>query len=213
MIDTVIFDLDGTLLNTIEDLKNSINRILVKYHYLPKTKAQILSYVGNGLAKLVERCLIDGINNPNYKNILDDFIIDYKENCMNDTCVYAGINELLLKLKQKNIKLAIISNKQNLEVQKLANHFFGTMFDFVLGEIKELTKKPAPDMVLYAINKLNTKIENVLYVGDSEVDIETAKNANIPCLSVTWGFRKKDVLINAGATILIDEPKEILSYI
>lgn len=213
MIDTVIFDLDGTLLNTIDDLKNSINRILVKYHYLPKTKAQILSYVGNGLAKLVERCLIDGINNPNYKNILDDFIIDYKENCMNDTCVYAGINELLLKLKQKNIKLAIISNKQNLEVQKLANHFFETMFDFVLGEIKELTKKPAPDMVLYAINKLNTKIENVLYVGDSEVDIETAKNANIPCLSVTWGFRKKDVLINAGATILIDEPKEILSYI
>ena len=132
---------------------------------------------------------------------------------MNDTYIYSGICELLQALKQQNIKIAIVSNKQDYEVQKLANHFFGHMFDFVLGETNGLVKKPAPDMVLYAINKLHAKKENALYVGDSEVDIETAKNANLPCLSVTWGFRDKDILINAGATVLIDDPKEILSYI
>lgn len=213
MIDTVVFDLDGTLLNTITDLKNSINRTLIKYNCHIKTEKEILSYVGNGLLKLAKRSFPEYFGSDLFNDFFNDFKNDYLHNYMNNTSVYPGIIEVLSILKEKKYKLAIVSNKADGIVKELANQYFNDIFDLVLGETESIPKKPAPDVIIYVANALNTSISNILYIGDSEVDIETAINANITCLSATWGFRNKQVLLDAGANITIDNPKDILLYL
>ncbi len=213
MIDTIIFDLDGTLLDTIDDLQNSVNRTLIAHHFPPRTLEEIKSFVGNGLFKLMERSLPNKTSKPLLSELFSEFKQDYHVNCMNDTHIYPGILELLKELKKDKYKLAIVSNKNNQLIQDLSKHYFNNLIDLSLGEIDSLKKKPSPDMIYYVLEKLNTKLENVIYIGDSEVDIETAQNAHITCLSVTWGFRSKEHLIEAGAKFLINHPKEIISYL
>lgn len=207
-----IFDLDGTLLNTIGDLENSLNNTLIKYNYPTKTLDEVNSYVGNGIAKLVERSIPNGKNNSDFKNILNDFFEFYSNHLTDYTKPYDNITEMLKNLKNNNCKIAVVSNKSDSFVKILCNYFFKEYIDIAVGETDKIKKKPNKDMVEYTINKLNLNHKDTIYIGDSDVDILTAQNSSLPCISVSWGFRTKEFLIENGAKIIIDNPLEILSY-
>lgn len=212
-IKLVIFDLDGTLLNTLEDLADSTNFALSEFDYPTRTIDEIRNFVGNGVAKLIERAIPNGKDNPNYENCLTVFKEHYSKNKYNKTSPYNGIIELLEELKNTNYKIAVVSNKFDMAVKELCKKYFPNLIDIAIGENEAggIKKKPAPDTVLQALSILNIKPENSIYVGDSDVDIMTAKNSNMPCISVTWGFRDKEFLIEHGAKIINDTPKEIIS--
>lgn len=208
---SVIFDLDGTLLDTLEDLADSVNFALNKYGYKERTLKEIRAFVGNGVVRLMELALPNGKNNPQFESVLSDFKAHYAKNCKNKTKPYNGINELLKALKEENIKMAVVSNKFDAAVKELCKEYFGEYIAVAMGETAQVKKKPAPDTVFKAMEALNDT--DCVYVGDSEVDIETAKNASLPCISVTWGFRDKDYLKEVGGNIFADEPMEILDLL
>ena len=212
---SVIFDLDGTLLNTLEDLADSTNFALEYYKFPPRTVDEIRQFVGNGVKKLIERAIPDGLNNPYFENCLALFKKHYQENMFNKTACYDGISQMLDRLKSMGIKTAVVSNKFDDAVKGLCDRYFGGLIDFCAGENEQfgIRKKPAPDTVLKVLKQFNFKPEQAIYVGDSEVDIQTAKNANIDCISVLWGFKDKEFLLNSGAKILISKPDEIFRYL
>lgn len=211
----VIFDLDGTLLNTLEDLADSTNYALKTFNYPTRTIDEVRNFVGNGVAKLIERAIPDGLYNPNYKKCLELFKNNYKANMNNKTAPYSGIMELLEELKKMNVKTAVVSNKFDEAVRDLCCKYFNGLIDFSTGENESagIRKKPAPDTVLKVLENFNIEKEHAIYVGDSEVDIQTAKNAELECISVLWGFKNKEFLQNNGAKILISKPDEILKYL
>lgn len=215
MIKAIIFDLDGTLLNTIDDLADSTNFVLTQFNYPQKTVNEINSFVGNGVEKLIERSIPEGKNNPDFSKCLNLFKMHYKDNMYNKTKPYPDISEMLINLKQNNYKTAVVSNKFDSAVKELSKKYFNNLIDIAIGEneINGIRKKPAPDMVLKVLDELDCPRSQSLYVGDSEVDILTAKNSNIPCISITWGFKDKEFLIKNGAEILIDNPKELINYL
>lgn len=210
-----IFDLDGTLLNTLEDLKDATNYSLSKLNYSTYNLEDIRLFVGNGVKKLIERAIPNGLNNKNFDECLETFKKNYKENMYNKTSVYDGVVEMLKSLKAKGIKTAIVSNKFDLAVKELSKKYFGDLIDIALGENEKegIRKKPAPDTVLKVLKLMNLKSDEAIYIGDSDVDIKTAENSSMPCISVTWGFRDKEFLIKNGAKIIVESPKEILNYI
>lgn len=210
---TVIFDLDGTLLNTLDDLRDSLNEVLVSKGYLPRTISEVRSFVGNGVRNLVRRSLPEGSSEDEVTLVLDEFKENYKLNMQNKTRPYNGIMELLLDLNRYNYKIAIVSNKFDSAVKSLARTYFGNLIPVAIGETTEIKRKPAPDSIFSAIKELNSSIEHTVLVGDSETDVQTAKNAGIPCIGVTWGFRSREVLRSEGADYLIDTPKELLTLI
>lgn len=210
---TIIFDMDGTLLNTIGDIADSVNYILKKYGYPLRTFEEILSFVGNGSERLMELSLPEGRNTSNFNKYLEEYKIYYLENNNNKTSPYEGIMELLKELFEKNYKLAIVSNKNDENIKSLNKIYFGDYIKIAIGQSKDVKRKPAPDMVFNALDELNSDIENAVYVGDSEVDILTAKNANMNCVSVCWGFRDKQFLKEQGAEYLIDEPYELIEFL
>ncbi len=214
-INTIIFDLDGTLLNTLEDLADSTNFALNSFGFPEKTVGQIRDYVGNGVAKLIERAIPNGENNDNFENCLALFKKNYGKNMYNKTAPYSGILEMLKTLKQKGLKIAVVSNKFDSAVKNLCEKYFPDLIDFAAGEneIAGIKKKPAPDTVLKAIEHFGAEKENSIYVGDSEVDIQTAKNAGIRCISVTWGFKTQEFLMKHGAKIIINNPDDIFKYL
>ncbi|MBP3846990.1 HAD family hydrolase [bacterium] len=211
----VIFDLDGTLLNTLEDLTDSTNFILKYFNYSTRSIDEVRNFVGNGVAKLIERAIPYGLNNPNYKKCLELFKDNYKANMNNKTAPYSGIMEMLLELKKMGVKIAVVSNKFDEAVRNLCDKYFEDLIDFSAGENESggIRKKPAPDTVLKVLEYFNVKKRNAIYVGDSEVDIQTAKNAGLECISVLWGFKNKEFLQNNGAKILISKPDEIFKYL
>lgn len=211
----VIFDLDGTLLNTLDDLADSTNYALSKFGYPTRTIEEVRQFVGNGVAKLIERAIPDGENNPNFEKCLSIFKENYAKNMYNKTAPYNGIIEMLSNLKSKGIKIAVVSNKFDLAVKELCKKYFEGFIDFAAGEneAQGIKKKPAPDTVLSVLNEFNFAPEDAVYVGDSDVDIMTAKNSKMPCISVTWGFRDKKFLLENGATILINAPSEIYNHL
>lgn len=211
----VIFDLDGTLLNTLDDLADSTNYALSKFGYPTRTIEEVRQFVGNGVAKLIERAIPDGKNNPNFEKCLSIFKENYAQNMYNKTAPYNGIIEMLSNLKSKGIKIAVVSNKFDLAVKELCKKYFEGFIDFAAGEneAQGIKKKPAPDTVISVLNEFNFAPEDAVYVGDSDVDIMTAKNSKMPCISVTWGFRDKKFLLENGATILINAPSEIYSHL
>lgn len=211
MINTLIFDLDGTLLNTLEDLKNATNFALNKFGYPERSIEEIRNFVGNGVRKLIERALLNGAENPDFEACLDTFKKNYKEIMYNHTAPYDGIFEMLKIAREKGCKIAVVSNKFDVAVKELCGRYFGSLIDIAIGESENVRKKPAPDSVFEAMKLLNSKPENSVYIGDSDVDIETAKNAKLPCISVTWGFRDKNFLIEHGGRIFIDRPMEIFT--
>lgn len=211
----VIFDLDGTLLNTLDDLADSTNYALSRFGYPTRTIDEVRQFVGNGVAKLIDRAIPEGKNNPNFEKCLAIFKENYAQNMYNKTAPYNGIIEMLSNLKSKGIKIAVVSNKFDLAVKELCKKYFEGFIDFAAGEneAQGIKKKPAPDTVISVLNKFNFAPEDAVYVGDSDVDIMTAKNSKMPCISVTWGFRDEKFLLENGATILINAPSEIYNHL
>ncbi len=210
---TIIFDLDGTLLNTLDDLRDSLNVILIRKGYAPKSMEEVKRFVGNGARNLVRRSIPTICNEDEVTLILDEFKDNYKNNMQNKTRPYNGIMELLLDLTRYNYKLAIVSNKFDAAVKELANIYFGNLISVAIGESGDIKRKPAPDSIYKAVKELGAQLDRTILVGDSETDVRTAKNAGIPCIGVTWGFRCREVLRAEGADFLIDTPRELLTLI
>ena len=208
--DTYIFDLDGTLLSTLNDLATSTNYALRWAGMPERTIEEIRMFVGNGVKLLMERAIPNGINNPKFEETYAKFREHYLEHNLDTTSPYDGIPELLRELKRRGKKLAIVSNKFYAATQDLAKHFFTDTIEVAIGERETIRKKPAPDTVLEALRQLGASKEGAVYIGDSDVDIMTAKNCGLPCISVLWGFRDKDFLIQHGGTIFVNKPSEIL---
>jgi len=212
-INTIIFDLDGTLINSLEDLRVSVNYALFGFKY-PKQKIEdIRQNVGNGVEKLIERSLPDGRDNINFEVCLQIFKEHYVKNMMVHTKPYPHILEMLVTLKSRGYKIAVVSNKFDAAVKQLCKKYFHGLIDSEIGQTKETKKKPSPDTVYAVLDDLDSKIEECMFVGDSDVDIQTAKNAGMQCISVSWGFKTKEFLSKNGASVIIDTPLEIFNYI
>lgn len=209
----VIWDLDGTLLNTIEDLTDAVNDAMTKNGFKQRTIEEVTMFVGNGIHKLIERCLPEGENNPAFNSTFEDFKAYYAINCNNKTKPYIGITKILQTLKDRNIKSAIVSNKNDSDVKKLSRAHFTGYISTAIGNREGFRRKPYPDSVLEAARELNCNPEKCLYIGDSDVDIATAANSGMDCLSVTWGFRTREFLIEHGAQHLASNAEEVLSFI
>ncbi len=207
---TVIFDLDGTLLDTLEDLWCSVNFAL-QQHGLPlRTMDEVRAFVGNGIKNLIERAC-GGVDEQTLQAVLATFKTYYGAHCEDHTKPYEGILELLQELQAQGIACGVVSNKADFAVKKLAKSYFGDLLAVAVGENEEagIRKKPAPDSLLAVMQELGATRASTVYVGDSEVDIQTAKNAAVDCISVTWGFKDREFLLREGATRLVDTPKEI----
>lgn len=211
--DTVIFDLDGTLLNTLDDLADSVNYTMNTYGFPIRTIEEVKCFVGNGVGRLIELSIPEGLNNPQFEKCLEDFRRHYAENMQIKTDAYEEIMELLEELSKKGYKLAIVSNKFDKAVKGLNRDYFEEYIKVAIGESINVKRKPAPDSVFKALEELSSTADKAVYVGDSEVDVQTAKNAGIPCVGVTWGFRGKEVLEQEGADYIIDSPWELLEIL
>lgn len=210
---TVIFDLDGTLLNTIDDLANSLNHTLDKFGFPTRTRDEVQSFVGNGLRKLLERAIPNGLQNPQFEEVFVQFKTHYTSHCKEITVPYPGVMEVLNTLYKKQIPMAIVSNKNDAAVKELALDFFNGLIPVAIGEREGISKKPAPDTVLTALSELGADASTAVYVGDSDVDIQTAANSGMDCISVSWGFRGREFLEKEGASVIIDTPSELLKFL
>lgn len=208
---TYIFDLDGTLLSTLNDLASSTNYALRWAGMPERTIEEVRMFVGNGVKLLMERAIPEGVNNPKFEETYAKFREHYMEHNLDTTRPYDGVPELLHELKRRGKHLAIVSNKFYAATQDLAKHFFPDTIEVAIGERENIRKKPARDTVLEALRQLNVSKEDAVYIGDSDVDIMTAKNCDLPCISVLWGFRDKDFLIEHGGSLFVEKPIEILS--
>ncbi|MBQ5456546.1 MAG: HAD-IIIA family hydrolase [Prevotella sp.] len=206
---TYIFDLDGTLLDTLNDLHASCNYALRTHGMPERSLEEVRQFVGNGVKKLMERAIPDGLDNPLFEETLQTFRQHYLLHNLDTTLPYPGIMEMLQQLKAQGKRIAVVSNKFYAATQDLCKHFFGDTIQVAIGEREDIKKKPAPDTVLEALRQLQVTRQDAVYVGDSEVDVETARNSGIPCISVLWGFRSKSFLLSHGATTFIETPKEL----
>jgi phosphoglycolate phosphatase len=207
-----IFDLDGTLLDTLGDLAASVNYAL-RTHGMPEHSIDdVRRFVGNGVRKLMERAIPDGAANPDFEATFATFREYYMQHSLDTTRPYDGIPETLIELKARGCRLAVVSNKMMAATQELCRHFFQDTIEVAIGEneAQGIRKKPAPDTVFAALQSLGVEKDNAVYVGDSDVDIQTAANAGLPCISVLWGFRDRDFLIQHGAKTFISAPSELL---
>lgn len=207
---TIIFDLDGTLLDTLGDLSSSVNYAL-RQHGLPeRNKADVRQFLGNGIRRLIEQSVPKGTKEEKTEAVLQTFREYYLVHSLDETAPYDGIMQLLHWLRDMDIATAIVSNKLDPAVKDLHRHFFSDTIRVAIGETETIRRKPAPDMVDECIRLLGCDRGSCLYVGDSEVDLQTARNAALPCCSVSWGFRDREQLIAAGADIIIDKPEELI---
>lgn len=206
---TYIFDLDGTLLSTLADLAASTNYALRTHHMPERSLDEVRRFVGNGVKKLMERAIPDGLNNPLFEETLATFRQHYMQHNLDTTQPYPGIMQLLEQLKAEGKNIAVVSNKFYAATRELCRHFFGDLVPVAIGEREDIRKKPAPDTVIEALRELGVDKEGAVYIGDSDVDIMTAKNSGMPCVSVLWGFRDKEFLLEHGATTLISQPEDM----
>lgn len=208
---TIIWDLDGTLMDTLKDLWLSTNHALKVYGMPERTYEEVRQFVGNGVRKLIERATPDGDNNPLFEDVFNEFKRYYMLHCQDNTQPYEGIIETLHKLKEQGKRMAIVSNKLQSGVTELHKQWFSDVIEVAVGERDGIKRKPAPDMVEVALNELGVDKQNAVYIGDSDVDIATARNSNLPCISVLWGFRDRDFLTYNGATTFAEKPENLLS--
>ncbi len=197
-----IFDLDGTLLNTLDDLRISVNHSLSMFGYMERTESDIKSFVGNGVHKLIERSLPDGTGEKDAEKVFEEFRKYYSAHCSDYTKPYDGIKELLNELLSCGMIIAVVSNKSDAEVKKLTRKYFGECVDAAIGEREGIRRKPCPDSVNELLMMLGTEHSEAIYIGDSEVDIETARNAEIDMIAVSWGFRSEQTLSESGASAI-----------
>lgn len=208
---TILFDLDGTLLNTLVDLRNSVNYALEQCGYPLQSLRNIRDYVGNGVAMLVHRSVPNGTPAEEEARCLAIFKEHYMVHMNDNTCPYDGLLPVIEELRKRGCLIGIVSNKIEPAVKELADKFFPGLIDVAVGDCPERNKKPAPDSTLAAIAQLSVSADTCLYIGDTDIDIETAHNAGIPCVGVTWGFRDRDVLVDAD--FIIDKPEELLALL
>jgi phosphoglycolate phosphatase len=208
--DVYIFDLDGTLLDTLADLAASCNYAMRAVQLPEHSTDDVRRFVGNGVRKLIERAVPDGDRNPFFESALSIFRQHYLEHSLDTTKPYDGIMPLLRELKARGKTVAVVSNKFDAATKSLCQHFFSGLVDVAIGESEHVRKKPAPDTVLEVMRQVGATKGQVVYIGDSDVDIATAANCGIPCISVLWGFRDRDFLLAHGATSLVEKPSEIL---
>ena len=207
--DTYIFDLDGTLLDTLQDLATSVNYALRQHHMPEHSIDDVRRFVGNGVRRLMERAVPEGAANPTFEAAFATFREYYMEHSLDTTRPYDGIPELIHELKQRGCRMAVVSNKMMAATQELVHHFFPEI-EVAIGEheAEGIRKKPAPDTVFAAMKQLGQG--SAVYVGDSDVDLATARNSGLPCISVLWGFRDREFLLAHGATTFVERPMDIL---
>lgn len=209
---TYIFDLDGTLLDTLGDLAASVNDALKCYGLPEHSSDEVRMMVGNGVRLLMERAVPGGATHPLFDKVFAAFRQHYMEHSLDTTRPYEGIVDVLHELRRRGCRTAVVSNKFDAATKELCRHFFADSVEVAIGEheAEGIRKKPAPDTVNEALRQLGVSREEAVYVGDSDVDVATAKNSGIPCISVLWGFRDKDFLLAHGATTFITRPAELL---
>ena len=212
-LETIIFDMDGTLLDSLDGLLHSTNAALAACGYPIRTYEEVRAFVGNGVGKLIERALPGGLANPDYDKCLAAFKEDYKTAMIEGTRPYPGILSMLDTLNAEGYRLAVVSNKIDSAVKELTVHFFDKRIGVAIGERTDVARKPAPDSVYAALKELGMPQETAAYVGDSEVDLATARNAGLPCFSVDWGNRTDEQLLAAGATSISCTAEELLEKI
>lgn len=210
MIKAIIFDLDGTLLDTLEDLTDSVNYVLWKHAMPERTLDEIRSFIGNGIPTLIARSVPVNTDAETVKICVSEMMEYYKDHAEIKTKPYEGITELLYELRKRNILTAVVTNKAEEAAKILCKAKFGDVLSLVIGDNGIDKLKPAPDNVFRALKELNLEKNEVLYVGDSDVDMITATNAGLESVGVTWGFRDETVLRNSGAKNIINTPLELL---
>lgn len=211
--DTYVFDLDGTLLNTLNDLAASTNYAL-RWAGMPERSVdEVRRFVGNGVKKLMERAVPDGLSNPRFDETYKTFREHYLLHSLDTTQPYPGIMEMLSSLHSMHKRIAVVSNKFYTATQELCVHFFSDYIPVAIGEREDIRKKPAPDTVYEALRQLGVDKTKSVYIGDSDVDIETAHNSGLPCISVLWGFRDRDFLLSHGGTSFVNSPGELLTWL
>ena len=207
--DTVIFDLDGTLLNTLDDLRDSVNAVMKKYGYPQHSLDQIRTFVGNGIGKLMERSVPGGRENEQFEQAFADFKSYYTDHCQIKTKPYDGVVDLMKCLSEQGFKLAIVSNKNDAAVKELNEIYFSRYTNAAIGERKGVRRKPAPDSVYAALDQLGSDIEKAVYIGDSDVDYEAAVHCGMDCILVSWGFRDRELLESFDGAVVVDRCAEI----
>lgn len=209
--EAVLFDLDGTLLDTLDDLTSALNHTLSEDGFGTRSREEVRSYLGNGFARLVTCALPQGASTPGFDSLLAGFASYYNAHCQEKTAPYPGILDMLSSLKDAGVKMAVVSNKGEVAVRELVKyHFDGIVEPFhAFGQRDGIRRKPEPDMVIHAMDVLGTGPEGTLYVGDSDVDYLTAKNAGIDCALVSWGFKGRTFLEGLGARCIVDDVSEI----
>lgn len=212
MKNTAVFDMDGTILNTLEDLMDSTNFALKNNGLKERSLEEIRFFVGNGIQKLIERAVPQGTSKEVFEKVFADFKSHYKIHCADKTSYYDGIPLVIQTLRKMGVKTAVVSNKADFAVQELVEVYFKGLFDVALGEKTGVSKKPSPDMVNAALSVLGVEKEAAFYIGDSDVDFETAKNSSLDFIGVSWGFRGRKFLENLGAKNIIDSPEELLNF-
>ena len=213
MYKAVLFDLDGTLLNTLSDLAASVNHVMRKYGYPEHSEDAIRSFVGNGVRNLMRRAMPRGEDDPVFEEALLEQINYYRKNDRVKTKPYDGVLELLSALREKGILVGILSNKEQVAAKELCGEFFPESYDIALGNVKGRPIKPDPAIVEEALLKFKLNKSEVLYVGDSETDAATAQNSGIDCVLVSWGFRDREMLEKFSVRAIIDKPMELVAYV
>ena len=212
-IKAAIWDLDGTLLNTLDDLAASTNAALAANGLPTHTVDEVRLFVGNGIGKLIERAVPNGRENPKFQTVYDAFVAHYGAHSRDRTKPYDGILPMLDALAARGVKLAIVSNKIDFAVKELSRDYFGTRMQAAIGDDPSRRRKPAPDSVLEAMRLMGVTREETVYIGDSDVDVETARNAGVVCCAVSWGFRSAQSLKDAGAERIAANPQELLAML
>lgn len=211
--DAVIFDLDGTLTDTLDDLKNSVNYALGEFGFPERTLDEVRSFVGNGVRRLIYLSVPENTDEEISENCLTVFKEYYKTHSLVKTKPYYGIIPMLEELKKQGIKTAVVTNKMHEAAEDIVHIFFDGLIDTTVGQVDGVAQKPQPDGINLVLSSLSVSKERAVYVGDSEVDCITAINAGMPCIGVTWGFRDRYVLLENGASCIIDSPEQIFECI
>jgi len=208
-ITTIIFDMDGTVLNTLDDLTVSVNYVLNEFGFPARTKEEYRNFFGNGI-RYAFRCAVpEEVTEEKIDEMLPLFKEHYDKHCLDKTGPYDGITDLMKELKAQGYKMAIVSNKIDSAVKELNERFFSEYVSIAIGEKPGIRRKPAPDTVFEALKELGSTKEEAIYIGDSEVDLKTAQNSGLGCIAVLWGFRDKEFLIENGAAVFAEKPEEI----
>ena len=209
----VLFDMDGTLLDTLEDLCDSTNHALRQMGYPPRGIEEIRRFIGNGAEKQIRRAVPEGTSEEKIMETLAAFRAYYQDHCQIKTKVYDGLLDMLSELKEKGVKMAVVSNKPDAAVKKLNREYFGDRLDYAIGPSDGVRCKPYPDMAEEALKALGVAKKDAVFVGDSEVDVQTGLNAGLDVIAVSWGFRSREVVIEAGASKIADDAHQLEKFI